>query len=223
MKINLILAAAIFAATFGAAVCPAQTVGNYRAASKTDEAIVRAANFAVAARNKARKNAPLKLIGVERAEKQIVAGANYRLCVTVKANGGSEQATTIVYKNPQNQYELTEWASGNCAGGETSNESNATDRLETETYKGSLQIGKTETVIVYVGEESGDFAAFCFANDSKVGRAILSACKKGKQCEVVGENDGSTACKVPGLNADLSASGKITKVVSVKSLGRRKR
>ena len=362
MKINLILAAAIFAATFGAAVCPAQVVGNYREASKTDKAVVRAANFAVGARGKAQQNRLLELIAVERAEKQVVAGANYRLCLTVKANAGSEQATAIVYQNPQNQYELIDWTKGNCTGGETNSKSNAANtpdavvrnlyaakdekspffqrksralvdkyfareladliwkdaiesngevgalgfdplynaqdtqitlfkvgkpmygegnidvadvpvtfknmgksetilfRLERDARKvwkisdiyypnseseendslrkiykiaaelpageaisGELQTGGSESLILYVGAESGDYAAYCFPNDSEAGRAILAACKKGEQCEVVGEIDVAIACKVPGLEADLSASGKITKVVSVKSLGRKKR
>jgi hypothetical protein len=92
-----------------------------------------------------------------------------------------------------------------------------------EAISGELQTGKSESVILYVGVETGDYAAYCFKNNSDAGRAILSACKNGEECEVVGENDGSTACDVPGLEGDLSASGKITKVVSVKSLGRKKR
>lgn len=88
--------------------------------------------------------------------------------------------------------------------------------------QGELQVGKTESVILYLGAESGDYAAYCFANDSEAGRAILAQCKNGEQCEFVGEVDGEAACKVPGLEADLSASGKITKIKSVKTLGRKK-
>ncbi len=36
---------------------------------------------------------------------------------------------------------------------------------------GELQVGKTESVILYVGEESGDCAAYCFANDSDAVRS----------------------------------------------------
>jgi hypothetical protein len=92
-----------------------------------------------------------------------------------------------------------------------------------ETISGELQTGKTESLILYVGAETGDYAAYCFPNNSEAGRAILAACKKGEQCEMVAETDVTIACNVPGLEADLSASGKITKVVSVKSLGRKKR
>ncbi len=87
---------------------------------------------------------------------------------------------------------------------------------------GELQVGKTESVILYVGEESGDYAAYCFANDSDAGKAILAACKDKQQCVVKGTIDGTAKCKVPGLEADLSDSGRITSVNSVKSLGKKK-
>jgi protein involved in sex pheromone biosynthesis len=92
---------------------------------------------------------------------------------------------------------------------------------EAEIIQGELQVGKTESVILYVGMESGDYAGYCFANDSEAGRAILAACKDREQCKVTGTVD-EGACKVPGLEATLSASGKISKVESVKTLGRKK-
>src|SRR5215210_4829514 len=95
-------------------------------------------------------------------------------------------------------------------------------KSEGEKIQGELQIGKTESVILYVGKETGDYAGYCFTNDSESGRAILAACKNGEQCEVKGNIDNAGGCKVPGLEADLSASGKIMSVKSAKSLGRRK-
>ena len=92
---------------------------------------------------------------------------------------------------------------------------------EASEIQGELQVGKSESVILYVGMETGDYAGYCFTNDSEAGRAILAACKDREQCEVRGTVDDSS-CKVPGLEADLSASGRITKVASVKSLGRKK-
>lgn len=74
-------------------------------------------------------------------------------------------------------------------------------------------------MILYFGKESGDYAGYCFTNDSEAGRAILAACKNKEQCEVTGKVDYEGGCKVPGLEADLSASGKILKVESAKSLG----
>lgn len=88
--------------------------------------------------------------------------------------------------------------------------------------QGELQVGKSESVILYFGKESGDYAGYCFTNDSEGGRAILAACKDREQCDVVGKVDYDSGCKVPGLEADLSSSGKIVKVESVKSAGRNK-
>lgn len=92
---------------------------------------------------------------------------------------------------------------------------------EASEVQGELQTGKTESVILYVGMESGDYAGYCFTNDSEAGRAILAACKNGEQCAVTGTVEPG-GCKVPGLEADLSDSGKIMKVVSAKSLGPKK-
>lgn len=77
-------------------------------------------------------------------------------------------------------------------------------------------------MILYVGKETGDYAGYCFTNDSESGRAILAACKDKEQCEIIGKVDYEGGCKVPGLEADLSASGKIVKVESVKPAGRNK-
>jgi hypothetical protein len=93
---------------------------------------------------------------------------------------------------------------------------------EGDRVQGELQVGKSESVILYFGKESGDYAGYCFTNDSEAGRAILAACKNKEQCDVTGKLDYESACKVPGLEADLSASGRIVKVESVKSAGRNK-
>lgn len=88
-----------------------------------------------------------------------------------------------------------------------------------EKIRGELQVGETESLILYVGRESGDYAAYCFANDSDAGRAILAACRDRDECEFSGSVDYEGGCKVPGLEADLSASGKVSKVDSVKAVG----
>ena len=93
---------------------------------------------------------------------------------------------------------------------------------EGDKIQGELQVGKSESVILYVGKETGDYAGYCFTNDSESGRAILAACNDKEQCEVIGKVDYESRCKVPGLEADLSSSGKILKVESAKSLGRNK-
>lgn len=96
------------------------------------------------------------------------------------------------------------------------------NEAEGDKIEGELQVGKSDSVILYVGKESGDYAGYCFANDSEAGRAIMAACKDRTRCEVVGKIDYESTCKVPGLEADLSASGRILKVSSARSLGGKK-
>ncbi len=93
---------------------------------------------------------------------------------------------------------------------------------DAEKIQGQLHLGKPGSYILYVGRESGDYAAYCFGNESEAGRAILAACKDGDQCEFVGTVAEDNGCKAPGLEADLSARGKVVKVQSVKTLGRKK-
>jgi hypothetical protein len=126
----------------GATVCSAQMTGNYRAAAKDDAQIVRAANYAVEARNKAQKGALLKFVAVERAEKQVVAGTNYRLCLTVKTGGANEQATAVIYQNLQNKYELTSWKSGNCTDTSEPNHDS-----EPSNASGQLAVRKTKQTL----------------------------------------------------------------------------
>ena len=124
MKVKFILSAA-FASAFGfmfsvgAVPSPAQMVGDYREASKTDRAVVSAANFAVKKQSEKQKNTPLKLISIEKAEKQVVAGMNYRMCLSVNSNKKMTQATATVYQNIKNEFSLTEWTDGKCANGKT--------------------------------------------------------------------------------------------------------
>ena len=125
----------------------------------------------------------------------------------------------IHYRSDDAQVKLVEILT-NAAG--ASQAISTAGQSEADTIQGELQVGKSESVILYVGKESGDYAGYCFTNDSEGGRAILTACKNREQCEVIGKVDHESGCKVPGLEADLSASGKIVKVQSVKSL-RRKR
>jgi hypothetical protein len=121
----------------------------------------------------------------------------------------------VHYRSDDGQVKLVEILTKASAASHT-----ATGKSEAQVIQGELQVGKTESVILYVGMESGDYAAYCFTNNSAAGRKILAACKNEKQCKVTGTVE-SYACKVPGLEATLSDSGKIVKVQSVKSLGRK--
>ncbi|HYO91845.1 MAG TPA: hypothetical protein VEQ40_09420 [Pyrinomonadaceae bacterium] len=125
----------------------------------------------------------------------------------------------VHYRSNDGQVKLMEILT-NAAG--ASQTTSTAVQSEADKIQGELQVGKTESVILYVGKETGDYAGYCFANASEAGRAILAACKNRAQCEVTGKVDYEGGCKVPGLEADLSSSGKIVKVESVKSVGRKK-
>jgi hypothetical protein len=125
----------------------------------------------------------------------------------------------VHYRSDDGVVKLVEILS-NAAG--ASQASSPAGQSEGDIIQGELQVGKSESVILYVGKETGDYAGYCFTNNSESGRAILAACKDKGQCEVIGKVDYDGGCKVPGLEADLSASGKIVKVRSVKPLGRKK-
>lgn len=151
--------------------------------------------------------------------------ASLALLLSACGNAGNTTVNTSTTNTTNKSNTAVVVNSNQTAISNTANVSNTAPspagQSEADKIQGELQVGKTESVILYVGEESGDYAAYCFTNDSEAGRAILGACKDREQCEVTG-TVAEGACKVPGLEADLSASGKISKVESVKSLGRRK-
>ena len=109
------------------------------------------------------------------------------------------------------------------AGPESAVTTTSSNDSESESVVGELMVGKTESLILYLGEETGDYAAYCFDNASEAGRAILAKCKNKGQCEVKATlGDDAANCKVPGLEANLSAAFKIVKVTSARSLAPRK-
>ena len=92
-------------------------VGGYQEASVTDRDVMTAARYAVRKEKQRRGGASVKLVSIERAEKQVVAGMNYRLCLRVKIKGKIRRITTVVYKNPDQMHALTSWKPGACQVG----------------------------------------------------------------------------------------------------------
>ena len=88
-------------------------VGGYKEASKTDREVVSAARFAIKSR-KRRQRGSLSLISIERAETQVVAGINYRLCLKVKMKGKTQDVGAVVYENLRHKYSLSSWNAGGC-------------------------------------------------------------------------------------------------------------
>lgn len=218
IKFKAVLTVITFLTAVGAgSVCSAQNfpiVGGYKSVSTSDETAVNVADFAV--RTQQQKDPTLKFLSIINAERQIVAGSNYRFCLAVESGAKPAQASAVVYQNLQNVFSVTSWTPGPCGKPESETKENEAGD-EPSTYKGTLEFGKTISSIVYLGEGSGDLAAFCFPNVSKVGRAILAACKKGQQCEFTGKIDYEAVCKIKD-ERDFSAHGVIVSLISVKAV-----
>lgn len=71
------------------------------------------ARFAVAARAR-RTGKRIVFWKVLKAEQQVVAGMNYRVCMRVFENGKARTATAVVYKSLRNKRSLTSWTRGGC-------------------------------------------------------------------------------------------------------------
>jgi len=112
-----ILSVALFVFTWS--IVSAQRTGGYREIDKADEGAATAAEFAVKAESE-KKETTYKLVSIEHAETQTVAGINYRLCLKVGYHKADDDAETtesvrvVVYRNLQSQYSLTSWTEENC-------------------------------------------------------------------------------------------------------------
>ena len=104
---------------FSCLAASAQRLGGYREIDKADEGAGAAAEFAVKAESE-KKEMTYKLVSIEHAESQTVAGINYRLCLKVGYHkqdddvDATEFVRVVVNRNLQNQYSLTSWTEENC-------------------------------------------------------------------------------------------------------------
>ena len=111
---------AVVFALFGAVVVPGQRTGGYREIDKADEAAAAAAEFAVKDQSE-KKELAYKLVSVEKAETQVVAGINYRLCLKVSYQKQGEDTDTtefvkvVVFRSLQKEYSLTSWTEEACS------------------------------------------------------------------------------------------------------------
>jgi len=81
--------------------------GGYSAIALTED-VKTAAEFAVQEQSK-REAAPVKLNNIFKAEKQIVAGVNYRLDILVKEGRAVRGAKVVVFRDLKSHYKLTSW------------------------------------------------------------------------------------------------------------------
>ena len=95
-------------------------VGGYKSMAADAPEAVSAAKFAVAAQAR-KQQTQIKLISVETAERQTVAGANYRLCLKVEEADTennvdvTETVRAVVFRSLQNTYTLKSWQAEDCA------------------------------------------------------------------------------------------------------------
>lgn len=99
-------------------------VGGFSEVAVDDAEVVAAADFAVEKRAKD-ANLDISLLEIGKAERQVVAGMNFRLCmkVTLRASGSNEAdevtwVQAVVYKNLQRVYKLSSWTTSDCGGDE---------------------------------------------------------------------------------------------------------
>jgi hypothetical protein len=81
--------------------------GGYAPAKLTED-VKAAAEFAVQEEAK-RESIPLNLARIPKAEKQIVAGINYRLLLVVERSGSTREANVVVFRGLDSRYSLTSW------------------------------------------------------------------------------------------------------------------
>ena len=98
----LILASLLLAAIMPDAM--AQRPGGFTEIENRDEQALAAAKFAVTAHDP-----KLKFEGIEKVERQVVAGLNYRLTLKASENGMERRADAVVWRKLNGQHALTYW------------------------------------------------------------------------------------------------------------------
>lgn len=94
-------------------------VGGYKAVSVNDAGVVAAAKFAVSEHSK-NNEVSLKIVSIQKAERQVVQGMNYRICVEVgvveEDNDETQFVQVLVYQDLKKVYKLNAWKPDACGG-----------------------------------------------------------------------------------------------------------
>jgi preprotein translocase subunit SecF len=115
----LAVVVAAFVSTAAGARQKAPVVGGYKETETDAPEVTDAAAFAVAARVHKTKE-KVKLLSVESAERQTVAGTNYRLCLKVETEDTdnnvdvTETVKAVVFKSLKKVYTLKSWEKEDC-------------------------------------------------------------------------------------------------------------
>jgi hypothetical protein len=95
--------------------------GGYKKVAVSDAGVVAAANFAVTAQGE-KQEATIEVASIEKAERQIVAGTNYKLCLEVNiADGNSDEPITqfinaVIFQSLKKEYSLKSWEETDSCG-----------------------------------------------------------------------------------------------------------
>lgn len=93
-----------------------RVLGGYKVIETTDAGAVNAAKFAIKAQSE-KDEMEYELGDIVKAERQAVAGSNYRLCMDVSANGGDgSYVQAVVNVDLKNNFKVLSWASSDCGG-----------------------------------------------------------------------------------------------------------
>lgn len=109
---HLILALGLLFA--GQAMAAGPVVGGFAPMDPGSAEAVEAARFAVMAKNALPDSKPVRLTAIRRAAQQVVAGMNYRLCLSVKDRTHRFRVRTVVYVDLKGEKILTEWTPNGC-------------------------------------------------------------------------------------------------------------
>lgn len=82
-------------------------VGGYSKAAVDDAKVVTAAEFAVTEESK--KGTAISLKSISSAERQVVAGTNYRLVMVVEEGGVEKTVEVVIYEDLQPSMTVTSW------------------------------------------------------------------------------------------------------------------
>lgn len=96
-----------------------QMTGGYKVIASDDAAAQVAAEFAVTTQSE-KSGKEMSLVEIVKAERQVVAGSNFRMCLRVTSEGaeGQDDATTsvqvVVYVDLKGNRKLTSWTASDC-------------------------------------------------------------------------------------------------------------
>lgn len=104
---------ALVPAKVGASAAQGRVLGGFRDCPTDDEEVLAAANAAVTQQS-AQTDQTITLVSVDKARRQVVAGTNYDLCLTVEIEGESTSVSVQVYTDPQQERTLKGWTVKDC-------------------------------------------------------------------------------------------------------------